>query len=61
MQQQVAWMSLVEMYAAEELKLCVCCVSVCCVQGFKAAVGLVGAASREQERQQKQRKQKDGK
>uniref|UniRef100_A0A383W1M6 Senescence domain-containing protein n=1 Tax=Tetradesmus obliquus TaxID=3088 RepID=A0A383W1M6_TETOB len=29
-------------------------------QGFKAAVGLVGAA-KEQERQQKQRKQKDGK
>jgi hypothetical protein len=27
------------------------------LQGFKAAVGLVGAASKEQERQQKQRKQ----
>jgi hypothetical protein len=30
------------------------------LQGFKAAVGLVGAA-REQERQQKQRKQNGGK
>jgi hypothetical protein len=28
-----------------------------CMQGFKAAVGLVGAASKEQDRQQKQRKQ----